>query len=386
MDGRPRISVRDRTRLTGRLSRDSFAGGRSVFVGPPDALGRAGVADRSSFDERTEWQWKIPSAEEAAHLDLASAGMGEMATWRTLQRRICPERGIGVRWGASLRSTAMRARACAADRGMLNGAFVPWTEGSLDQVKRRRRGAILESCSGGAASRRSRRPMPSARRCSKSSPNGRNRSVRSSGWPPPARSSSRRQLTTTAAMRSASRNRCLGEQQRNVCLQLGYANCPRYLRGVLVIPTDELEALRRPPQKVPPPPPPHGRPPPVRIGKAAGEWSRPSSSSSSSSAAVSEHGGCWQDLARWRSGHHQPPSGRRLHPVPDRVDHAIGRGERCGHAGDIHHWSVELQPDRSRDAHRRCPADDTERVPTRPPRPGSRRPCRWRAVSWSPAR
>jgi hypothetical protein len=47
-----------------------------------------------------------------------------------------------------------------------------------------------------------------------------------------------------------------GEQQRNVCLQRGYANCPRYLRGVLVIPTDELEALRRPPQKVPPPPPP----------------------------------------------------------------------------------------------------------------------------------
>jgi hypothetical protein len=47
-----------------------------------------------------------------------------------------------------------------------------------------------------------------------------------------------------------------GEQQRNVCLQRGYANCPRYLRGVLVIPTDELEALRRPAQRVPPPPPP----------------------------------------------------------------------------------------------------------------------------------
>ena len=47
-----------------------------------------------------------------------------------------------------------------------------------------------------------------------------------------------------------------GEQQRNVCLQRGYANCPRYLRGVLVIPTDELEALRRPQQRVPPPPPP----------------------------------------------------------------------------------------------------------------------------------
>jgi hypothetical protein len=51
-----------------------------------------------------------------------------------------------------------------------------------------------------------------------------------------------------------------GEQQRNVCLQRGYANCPRYLRGVLVIPTDELEALRRPHQRVPPPPPPPPRP------------------------------------------------------------------------------------------------------------------------------
>ena len=36
------------------------------------------------------------------------------------------------------------------------------------------------------------------------------------------------------------------EQQRKVCLQRGYGNCPRYLRGVLVIPTEELEALRRP--------------------------------------------------------------------------------------------------------------------------------------------
>jgi len=36
------------------------------------------------------------------------------------------------------------------------------------------------------------------------------------------------------------------EQQSRVCLQRGYGNCPRYLRGILVIPTDELEALRRP--------------------------------------------------------------------------------------------------------------------------------------------
>jgi hypothetical protein len=43
------------------------------------------------------------------------------------------------------------------------------------------------------------------------------------------------------------------EQQQKVCLQRGYGNCPRYLRGVLVIPTEELEALRRP-QPAPPPP------------------------------------------------------------------------------------------------------------------------------------
>ena len=36
------------------------------------------------------------------------------------------------------------------------------------------------------------------------------------------------------------------EQQTRVCLERGYGNCPRYLRGVLVIPTEELEALRRP--------------------------------------------------------------------------------------------------------------------------------------------
>jgi len=43
------------------------------------------------------------------------------------------------------------------------------------------------------------------------------------------------------------------EQQQKVCLQPGYGNCPRYLRGVLVIPTEELEALRHP-QPVPPRP------------------------------------------------------------------------------------------------------------------------------------
>ncbi len=45
------------------------------------------------------------------------------------------------------------------------------------------------------------------------------------------------------------------EQQRHVCLERGYSNCPRYLRGVLVIPSEELEALRRPQAPAPPPPP-----------------------------------------------------------------------------------------------------------------------------------
>jgi hypothetical protein len=48
------------------------------------------------------------------------------------------------------------------------------------------------------------------------------------------------------------------EQQTRVCQERGYGNCPRYLRGVLVIPTGELEALRqrRAPEPPPPPPPP----------------------------------------------------------------------------------------------------------------------------------
>lgn len=60
-----------------------------------------------------------------------------------------------------------------------------------------------------------------------------------------------------------------GEQQQKVCLQRGYGNCPRYLRGVLVIPTEELEALRRP-QPAPPPP----APTPVPAAAAAGGGGR----------------------------------------------------------------------------------------------------------------
>lgn len=53
------------------------------------------------------------------------------------------------------------------------------------------------------------------------------------------------------------------EQQTRVCQERGYGNCPRYLRGVLVIPTEELEALRRPragAAAASPPPPPPARP------------------------------------------------------------------------------------------------------------------------------
>ncbi len=59
------------------------------------------------------------------------------------------------------------------------------------------------------------------------------------------------------------------DQQTKVCLDRGYGTCPRYLRGVLVIPTDELEALRRPAparaEAPPPPPPQERRPRPVLL-------------------------------------------------------------------------------------------------------------------------
>jgi len=59
------------------------------------------------------------------------------------------------------------------------------------------------------------------------------------------------------------------EQQERVCLTRGYGNCPRYLRGVLVIPTEELEALRRPPP-VRPPAPPTPAPPPAAASGGGG--------------------------------------------------------------------------------------------------------------------
>jgi hypothetical protein len=58
------------------------------------------------------------------------------------------------------------------------------------------------------------------------------------------------------------------EQQTRVCQERGYGNCPRYLRGVLVIPTEELEALRRPRAPAEPlPPPPPAAPEPERGGR-----------------------------------------------------------------------------------------------------------------------
>lgn len=60
------------------------------------------------------------------------------------------------------------------------------------------------------------------------------------------------------------------EQQERVCLGRGYGNCPRYLRGVLVIPTEELEALRRPLPPVRPPAPPVAGPPPSPPPEGAG--------------------------------------------------------------------------------------------------------------------
>jgi hypothetical protein len=59
------------------------------------------------------------------------------------------------------------------------------------------------------------------------------------------------------------------DQQRTVCLQRGYSNCPRYLRGVLVIPSEELEALRRP---AAPPIRPPSTPPPAPAASGGRRW------------------------------------------------------------------------------------------------------------------
>jgi hypothetical protein len=59
------------------------------------------------------------------------------------------------------------------------------------------------------------------------------------------------------------------EQQTRVCQERGYGNCPRYLRGVLVIPTEELEALRRPRAPLPEPAAPAVAPPTERRRRRA---------------------------------------------------------------------------------------------------------------------
>jgi hypothetical protein len=59
------------------------------------------------------------------------------------------------------------------------------------------------------------------------------------------------------------------EQQTRVCQERGYGNCPRYLRGVLVIPTEELEALRKPRAPLPEPAPPAPAPVPAERRRRA---------------------------------------------------------------------------------------------------------------------
>lgn len=49
--------------------------------------------------------------------------------------------------------------------------------------------------------------------------------------------------------------RLSSEQQTHVCQERGYGQCPRYLRGLLVTPTEELQALRNPQAAMAPLPP-----------------------------------------------------------------------------------------------------------------------------------
>ena len=94
------------------------------------------------------------------------------------------------------------------------------------------------------------RKRPPARRsgapCSPSSPSGRKPCARSWAWRRPGPSTRTARRTSIAAMPSVIPPSSPPSSRRKVCLQRGYGNCPRYLRGVLVIPTEELEALRRP--------------------------------------------------------------------------------------------------------------------------------------------
>ena len=128
-------------------------------------------------------------------------------------------------------------------------------------------------CSVDASARRRRPRRPFARlnaaRSSRSSPSGPSTSARSSALP-----------TSAAGYVEgvSDEHRCYAfgdpaplsaEQQTRVCQERGYGNCPRYLRGVLVIPTEELEALRRPRAPLPepltaPPPAAADEPPPPR--------------------------------------------------------------------------------------------------------------------------
>ena len=112
--------------------------------------------------------------------------------------------------------------------------------------------------------------------CSRSSPSGRRRSARSSASPAPRPSTTTESPASTAATRSATRPSSRPSSRSGSASERGYGNCPRYLRGVLVIPTEELEALRRPLPPVRPPArrhrPHHAARPRRRVVAAADGW------------------------------------------------------------------------------------------------------------------
>ena len=82
--------------------------------------------------------------------------------------------------------------------------------------------------------------------CSRSWQSARIRSAPSWGWPGTAPSYQESVSDEHRCYAFGDPAELSAEQQQKVCLQPGYGNCPRYLRGVLVIPTEELEALRHP--------------------------------------------------------------------------------------------------------------------------------------------
>ena len=119
-------------------------------------------------------------------------------------------------------------------------------------------------CSVDASARRRRPPRPLARPsatpCSPSWPSARSTSAPSSAWRGSAPATSRAISDDHRCYAFGDPAPLSAEQQTRVCQERGYGNCPRYLRGVLVIPTEELEALRRPRAPLAEPPRPARRP------------------------------------------------------------------------------------------------------------------------------